>query len=221
MPAFINIPANLVTPVMIEAVVQCDVVEEDTSTQEIINVWHLAANAGNAGGLSLAGLATSFGTWWNSLFPAVLSVDLAAPELTVRILDDPMSLAAGPFPLTPGAVAGDRLPTLAAVSIDLVTDARGRCFRGRKHIGPIAESSSTKDEIAAASLAAFNAVASGINNGVVYDDGAGNFFKAAVLSRINSSLVGPSVYFTYAIVQNGLLQVKIGTMKRRKEGVGA
>lgn len=219
--AFFNVPANPANPVMLEIVCDADVAETDTTTQKVVNIFHFAGRGTNPGSLSAAGIISSFVTWWNANVAPRLSEDY--PDTAVancRILDDPTNLPGPDGGLDEGGQAGDRLPTLAAVSMDLISDSRGRCFRGRKHFGPIAEDAVTGDEIDPTELANWNAMASTIAGGLSIDDGGGNFFDLCVLSRINSNLIGPAVYFTYAIVKSAIVQPKIGTMKRRKEGIG-
>ncbi len=218
MPAFVNVPANPAIPVILEVVTKMFLLEADTTSQEIVSVWHFAGQSGNPGGLNLAQFAFNFTGWWGT---NAQSTEYANGVANARVLDDPTSLPCVDQPLSDGVITGDRLPSFNAAVIDLVTDARGRCFRGRKHLGPVAESGSTMDELAGTTLTAYTALEAALLGGVTLSDGGANSFDLCVLSRINSNLIGPGVYFTYAIVTKGVLSVKLGTMRRRKEGVGS
>lgn len=217
-----NVPANPLNPQMLEIVTYCDVVEADGSSQAVDNVYHFAGRPGNPGAPNLTTVLASFVSWHNAAVAPALSADYASPLAGIRMLDDPtmLEILSNPGDMSDGSISGDRLPTFNAVSVDVLTDSRGRCFRGRKHYGPIGESGTTMDEITGTTLTAFNALISALEPHLTLTDGA-NTFDFCVLSRINSNLIGPSIYFTFAQQLHALLSIKIGTMKRRKEGVGA
>lgn len=220
MPAQFNVPANPTIPMMVEIVTTCDVAETNATTQRIVNVWHLSGRGGNPGMVDFSTLGNSFVNSIYGLLAPVLSVDYTGATATIRVLDDPTALPINLTDPADGTVSGDRLPTLASASFDLVTDARGRCFRGRKHFAPIAESQTTKDELSGAAIILWADLESALNGGISPVDGNGNTYDLCVLSRKNSNLVGPSISFTFAKVTAGIVSAKIGTMKRRKEGVG-
>jgi hypothetical protein len=212
---------DLVAPNVVEIVVGCDVVEADTTTQRVLNVWHLFKQNNGAGGISLLGLGNAFMTQINGDIQPLLSAAFTGGFATIRQLDDPTAL---PITLTnpaTGGVAGDRLPTFAAVSVDLVSQARGRCFRGRKHMAPISEDDTGLDELDPAVLTAWQGNFDGLAASQPFDDGNGFLYRIGILSRKNSVLIGPSLSFTVAIFDHFVVNPRLGTMKRRKEGVGA
>lgn len=220
MPGFFNIPADVANPVMLEIRTMCDLVESDTSTQEVFNIYHFSRDGGNAGGANLATILAAFVSWHNSFVAPCLGVDYVGAVADLRMLDDPTALPLTPTALGGGAITGDRLPSFNAAVLQLVTNARGRCFRGSKHYGPIAEDGVTLDELVGATLTAFQALQNSMNPLLQFSDGSEKF-NLCVLSRKNSNLIGPGVSFTYAQTIAPILNLKIGTMKRRKEGVGA
>jgi hypothetical protein len=221
MVAYFNVPADVANPVCLEVVEKAHATQNDGSTQEIVNVYHLTRIAGSTGGVGLAALGATWRAFFDANLSPLLSATYIGDESTIRILDDPTSLALLIGTPANGGVAGDALPSFAAVSMDIVTDARGRCFRGRKHYGPIAESAAVDGELSAAAVTAWLAYQAALQAMTNWNDGAGNFYALSVLSRINSNLIGPSPFFTYAVMKSISVSERLGTMKRRKEGVGA
>lgn len=221
MGAFVNVPADLANAVMLEVVVTAHAPQADASSQEIVNVYHLARNGGGPGSPNLLTVGNAVISVLNGVLPAVLSVDYTDATATIRMLDDPTALAIDLTAVLDGTVAGDCLPTFNAVSMDIITDARGRCFRGRKHYGPIAEASQQEGELVAGAVTDWVTAQTAIQGLTAISDGAGNTYALCVLSRINSNLIGPGVYFTYAKMTSCSVSERLGTMKRRKEGVGA
>jgi hypothetical protein len=220
MGAVFNQPADLVSPVIVEIVTTCDVVTADGGTQRVVNVYHYARDPGNPGTIDLPTLGSNIINDFNGTISNALSTAYTGATATARILDDPTSLPVVLTPPASGGITGDRLPTFNAVSVDLITSARGRCFRGRKHFAPIAEGQTTLDELTAGGQTLWDAVATLLGNPHAQSDSGANTYRLCVLSRTNSTLVGPSINFTYAIVSSAIASPKLGTMKRRKEGVG-
>jgi len=221
MGAIFNAPANVATPQCLEIVCTCLVPESDTTTQEVVNVYHLFPFSALTAPVDHVAIGNAFMAMLNNALPACLSVDYSATFATVRMLDDPTALAISLNAPSPGTVTGDRLPSFNAVSVDLFTSARGRCFRGRKHYAPIGESDTLLDHLTAGAIANWSTLTGFFNTTNTYSDGGGNYYALGVLSRINSVLVGPSPTFTYSLVESALASPRLGTMKRRKEGVGA
>jgi hypothetical protein len=221
MGANFNVPANVATPQCLEIVCTCLVAESDASTQEVVNVYHLFPASVLTAPVDHVAIGNAFMTILNGALPACLSVDYSATFATVRMLDDPTALAISLNAPTAGTVTGDRLPSFNSVSVDLFTSARGRCFRGRKHYAPIAESQTLLDELTAGAIANYDTLVGFFTPGTTYSDGGGNYYALGVLSRTNSVLVGPSPSFTYSIVESAVASPRLGTMKRRKQGVGS
>jgi len=94
---------------------------------------------------------------------------------------------------------------------------RGRCFRGRKHFGVIAESQTELDHLTGAAVTLWDTVVAAFSTLTGLTDGNGNTWDLVVLSRKNSVLDGPSITFTYADMTSVRVSEVLGTMRHRKE----
>jgi len=100
-----------------------------------------------------ANILTAFSAAISANLAIVLSVSYIHVFTDCRMLDDP----ADPFTTVAGAdsgtVAGDSLPSVNSVSLQLKTGIRGRKYRGAKRYGPIAESQTVLDHLDVTPLA--------------------------------------------------------------------
>lgn len=220
MGSVISRSADPTNPVMLELVYDVPVATTDGSEQHVVNIWHLAGNPSNPGGVDVAAVGNSFAGIAAAQLVNLIHPDYIGGEVSVRMLDDPTALKIVLGASFTGTAAGDRLPTLAAVVVQLHTNARGRCFRGSKHFAPISEDDTDGDELTAGKHTDWTNQMVALLTNLPAIDGNGNEFDLCVLSRNNSVLVGPSPSFVYTLVDDLPVNLKIGTMRRRKEGVG-
>jgi len=129
----------------------------------------------------------------------------------VNDAQDPPSLSAF---AGPGAIGTDSEPSSDAVVLILKTALRGRAWIGRKHFGATSEADTTGDILTGAGLARWQAVQAAYALG--FTDANGNVWKPAVLSRTNSQLKVNPTNVAFQPVLQVLLDLNIGTMRRRR-----
>jgi len=212
----LNVPADPVNYNVVECVQYGLILQSNSVGRRFANVWHLARE--NAGGAPvLADLASNVATQLTTLMPPVLHTGYVSDGATIRPLDDPTVAALDVPDYWPdGAATGDRYADFGAWTMEIHTGLRGRCFRGRKHFGPVAEAQTTLDEIAAASTADFLAAVGAWEALTGLGDSGGNTWGLCVVSRKNSILTGPSIVLTWADFTACTLQPALGTMRHRK-----
>jgi hypothetical protein len=219
MPVIFNEPADPVNYKLIELVQRGHVVGNNALNIPCFNVFHFRRLSGSTPG-NVSGLIGNVGSALNAALNAALPAGYVSDEVGGRPLDDesiPETV------VTPGwgaaaAVAGDDIPTMNAASFQLVTDGRGRCFRGRKHIGPVAESHTDMNVLNGTGLPLWQAVGAAILTlAAGIDDSLGNIYGLVVLSRKNSIIVGTGINFTTATVIDVITNEVVGSMDRRKE----
>lgn len=211
------VPADPVNFNLLEIVQFGHVVESNASIRHVLNVFHYARFSG-AGVVNRSAIASNLGGNLSGPVSNVLSVDYVADGCTVRALDAETD-APDPQPTlwATGLVAGDRMPSYGAVYMGLKTGVRGRSFLGSKHFGPIAESSTTLDELNAGALTDWADVVTAMLASLSLSDGVGNVFNLVVLSRKLSVLTGASISFCYADVIDVVVSETMGTMRHRKQ----
>lgn len=221
MPApFINILGTPATPLFAELVLQEYVVDANGNSSNFVNVFHFQ-NAVPGVVTTETSLMTSIRTVLNTVLPPALSVASLGKTAKLRFMDSPLSGYIPGTTYAAGTVTGDRLPSFNSAVNRLVTGVRGRSYRGSKHWGPIAESSTTLDELNAGALTLFAAVAAGLTNGGAgFATTGGGLWKLVVLSTLLSDLVANPCVFTGAVVTSVTTNKEVGTMRRRKEKGG-
>jgi len=117
-----------------------------------------------------------------------------------------------------GAIATDRKASFVAGVIRKLTGVPSRNCRGSMHVGALPEAFTTKDQLNSTGQTAYNALRTAWNGAASagIDDGAQVWFPI-VLSATRSDLFSTPCLFTYAPVTSHTLNLRIGTMKRRKE----
>ena len=220
MPAIFNRAADLASPVCLEIVVGGPMVDPDDTTAEILNIYHVFGDLGNPGMVDLLTIGNAVTGLLGTAVSPLLANNYVPSVATIRVLDDPTALPVDLTPPANGGNSGDSLPTVVAVSMDLHTSARGRCFRGRKHLAPIPETLTTANRLNTTGTDLANTMVSDLNPAALTFTDGSNTYRMGVLSRINSVLVGPSISFTYSLVVEATYNPILGTMRRRKEGVG-
>jgi len=210
---------------LIEIKVGYTVATPDLLGKEYANVFHFRRTASVPGipdktamiGAAMTiGDVSCIGGYYDQNLPADSSISLTGEIRFPLDPTDPIVVTTA-GPLTRGR-SGDTLPGFSAATVQLKTGLRGKSFRGSKHFGPVAEIDTDRDELTATASNGTNwgnmgKLLAGLN------DGGGNSYGPVVLSRKNSVLIG-SVADTVAVVADiteGQINLKLGTMTRRKE----
>lgn len=146
---------------------------------------------------------------------AALSVDFTQTAVTVRDKGNALDLPTSFTEAGVGAIAGDREPDYNCVTIQMRTDFRGRQFRGSKHFGPIAESATTGDAIAAGSLAIWQALRNALLGG--FTDASAFVWVPVIYSSKPPAnyTTNPTTVRAYDVT-SCVLNKTLGTMRRRK-----
>jgi hypothetical protein len=184
------------------------------TVKNVVNVLHFMRNA-TILPVDKSDIETTFqSSTWDTVL-AALSVSYTQTNTTVRFFDDALDAPISFVEAGVGAIAGDRLPDYNAVTIQLRTAFRGKSYRGSKHLGPIAESSTTGDLLAGGAVTLFEDVGAALVAG--FTDGNGNLWVPVIRSskppaqyRVNPTTVVANAVISYR------LNKSLGTMRRRK-----
>jgi hypothetical protein len=219
MPKFVDVVADPLVPSLLEVTQYGHCVESEGPDVPIVNVFHLYKQDGVN--------PPHYGSIYSWLVSALngisngLSVSYIADSSLIRPLDDPTSPGeANPAIWGTGAVSGDRMPSYGAVLCNLITNVRGRCFQGKKRFGPVAESSTTLDELSSAGATTWDEIATDWTAALAFTDDNTNLWRFCVLSRKLSVLTGASMMFTGATITTVLANHVLGTLRRRKQRRG-
>lgn len=178
-----------------------------------INVFNFKRTT-NVGALSKAALNTIFQA--NILAPLLAAANVRYTPQTVAIrwiddaLDGPQLFAAAGN----GAIATDSLPSDAAIYYLYRTALRGRSYRGSKHFSPGSEVDTTNDLLTGAGLARWATLKTALATPLT--DANANIWQAAVVSRLLSQLVTNPTTVVSNFVTEVLLDLNVGTMRKRR-----
>lgn len=184
-----------------------------SSVTPSINVFHFKRTT-TVNALSKAALNAIFQT--NILTPllAAMNVRYTPTNVTVRWLDDALDIPQFFAAAGVGAIATDSLPSDDAVFFLYRTALRGRSYRGAKHFSPASEVDTTNDLLTGAGLARWNTVKAALLANNI--DANGNTWAPSVLSRKLSTLTTNPTNVVNTFVTDVLLDLNIGTMRRRR-----
>jgi len=182
-------------------------------TRPNYNVWHFIRDTA-LGTPNKANIIAAFQLTIQSLQLTCVSVDYTMDAIDARWLDDPLDPYLSVVDTAIGAVAGDSLPSVNNICVRLGCGIRGRSYIGRKFFGPIAESSTTRDELNAGAQTDFAALQAGILAGFTDSDGFN--WNTIVVSKTLSNLYLPLPTIVYGLVTTSFLDIALGTMKKRK-----
>jgi len=182
-------------------------------TKRNFNVWHFIRTTA-LGTPDKADIIAAFQLTIQNAQLACVSVDYAMDFIDCRWLDDPLDPYLTVVDASVGAVAGDSLPSSNNICVRLGCGIRGRSYIGRKFFGPIAESSTTRDELNAGAITDFNSLSAAIIAG--FTDAGGFVWNTIVVSKTLSNLFIPLPTIVYGQVTTTILDINLGTMKRRK-----
>jgi len=216
MPAFSNVAGDTADPKFFELVVRGKAPDDNGNDRPAFQVYRWFKKTNNAAnptetalqGLIMAIIAGPMGD--------CLSDEYVPLNAKARYMDDPESPVVEGDAADAGAISGDRAPLYEAVTMRAVVDARGRHFRSNKHFSPIAESATTQDKIATASLTVWNALKTALNAICEVEDAGGNIWQHVVLSASRCQLQDSPTEFFGAYITSYTLNGELTTMTRRK-----
>jgi len=138
-----------------------------------------------------------------------------SPNLTlIRNLDDKTDLPVSTAVAGAGAIATDSEPSDDAVYILLRSSLRGKSYRGGKHFAGTSEVDTTGDVLTGAGLTRWQAVRDACKAN--FTDAGGNVWAPVIVSRKLSNFVPVPAVIVSAFVSDALLDLNIGTMRRRR-----
>lgn len=199
---------------VVEISVQGAVTETGGTSKNIFNIFHYYQNPNQPSPPSAATVANAFiaGPWAGVL--ALLSIGYVGVQTVARYLDSSLNQYVTANAPGTGALALPRQPAQQAVVALFRTAIRGKSFRGSKHFGPLATAAVTGDEIAAASVAAWQAAMTALCNNIT---AGGQTYTPCVVSKTLSQLRVDPVTIYGAAKLTALTNKTIGTMRHRKE----
>lgn len=184
-----------------------------SDVQACLNVFNYVRD-NNSNPLSKTNIASKFDTIIFQNYVGELHTSYTCDELLVRFLNDNLDPYLSVPVTAAGAVATARAPDYECVTIRLNSNVRGRNYRGRKHFSPIAEADTDGDVIAAARLAAWQAVRDLM--AASFGDVDGNTWFPFIYSPSLSTLAGDLWDIKGAAVNGVVLNKTLGTIRSRK-----
>lgn len=178
-----------------------------------INVFHFRRTA-VINNVSKAALNTIFQTTIIVPLLAAMNARYTPGSLTIRMIEDATDFPT-PFSVAgAGAIATDGAPSDTAVYYLLRTLTRGKSYRGSKHFGPLSEVDTTNDILTGAGLARWQTLQTALAASMT--DATPNTWVPVVLSRKLSQLKTNPTTVTTTDVSSVLLDLNVGTMRRRR-----
>lgn len=214
---FKNVTGTPATPQFAEIVNTILMPTSNGAVRPCVNVYHFRQFTDPLLQTTKAQLMAAFKTALNASLAAALNTTAVAATSKCKFLDDPDDGYEDGANWSVGAVTGDRLPLFNSAVVQLKTGNSGRNWRGSKHFVPISESDTTLDELVGAAITRWTAVKTALEacNFIVPAD-ASNWGLIVLSETLSDRSVNPSI-FTGAYMTTCSLNLKIGTMKRRKE----
>jgi len=200
-----------------EIVCQANAVARGGGVKNFYNIFHFS-RANNALAISESTIAAAFATAIQTPLLAALNVDYTQTALTVRLFEDSTRITYILSQSGVGAISGDRLPDFGSVTIQLKSTVRGRSGRGSKHLGPIAESDTTGDDLVSGAVTRFQTLGAAIVAG--FTDSNSNVWTPGLKGA--PRLLSPAQYLVnptttvFTSITSYLLNKSLGTMRRRK-----
>lgn len=198
-----------------EVVIRGTLANSVAGVKNFANVFHYRRNA-FAIPASKASLRTIFDANIAQVYLAAAADAVANMAIGVRWVSDPSdveSIAVG-NPLTAGQIATDSMPNQNAVSMLLRTAMRGRSRRGAKRWAGVPEADATRDVLAGAGLARWQALQTAL--ALPLTDADGNVWSLEIISRKLSVLTTSPATVDAADVASVLLNKNIGSQDSRR-----
>jgi len=184
-----------------------------SSVTPSINIFHYRRTA-----VAVAPSKSQLNTIFQSSIVAPLllamNVRYTPANLYIRWIDDANDAPTVFSVAGVGAIATDSAPSNDAVYFLYRTALRGKSYRGSKHFGPLSEVDTTQDILTGAGLARWNVVKAGLV--LPLTDAGGNTWTPAVLSRKLSQLRTNPTTVVANDVTEVLLDLNVGTMRKRR-----
>ena len=181
-----------------------------------VNIFHFQRTS-NVNPISKGNIDTAFQAAVVVTLGLALNVRWLQLSNTVRCVDDALDSPVSFSHAVAGAVAGDGMTSIQAAFILMRTGLRGRSYRGSKHFGPLSEADTTiagEDVFNAAALVRWGAVVTAINGG--FTDANGNLWLPTVISRKLSTLRTNPTNVVVNVVNQIVLNKRIGRLRRRE-----
>jgi hypothetical protein len=194
---------------------------ESVGVQLVLNILHLVKVGGVGVPTNLTSVFNLFDGIWTGNLSAFLANAYVSDAVTLRPMDDPTAPAVTFANNIAAAGGASRLPSFNSAVIRKNTYGRGRSYRGSNHWAPVADGLVLNDQLTAGGQVLLDAVATDQTNSTNRIDADGNLWSLFVLSPTLSDLTANPAAFTGSILQGAIANSVIGTMKRRKQGVGA
>lgn len=211
MPIFTGPTAN---------VVQCEmhglVAAGGSTPRPSISIWHYQASAPPSV-FSQAHVEAAFQTAICIPVTNALNLRYAQTFNIVRNICDATQLGTQVSRALPGAIAGDAKPLTDSAFILFRSTLRGKSYRGNRKLFPLSAADSTTpngDVFNAAAITRFTAIITAYLAG--FTDSDGNIWLPTVLARKLSKLKTNTTTVFVSQVATGLLNKRIGDMKKRK-----
>jgi len=208
------IPANQVTHAQV--IVYGGRSSQGSTTINTVNIFNFRRTS-VVNPLSKTDLDTIFQSTIGDKIVLALNNTWSQAYNTVRWLNDAQDPPVNFTHVNAGAVTGDSMSSVAAVSILYRTALRGRSYKGGNHFGPLSESNSTAgtaDILNAGAITLFGAVITGLGTPLV--DASGNTWLLSIVSRKLSTLHKNPTVVSANDVTNILLNKRIGRLIRRE-----
>lgn len=207
----IPVPDNLKT--VAEVVTLATQAAGGSSITPSINVFHFKRQT-TINVLSKVALKNIFVA--NIITPllAAINIRYTLSNITIRWIDDATDAPAYFANAAVGAIGADSLPSDDAVFFYYKTGLRGRNFRGGKHFSPASEADTTQDILTGAGLGRWQTLQTALAASLT--DANGNIWNPCVFSRDLSEIDINPTRVEANIVTQVLLDLNIGTMRRRR-----
>lgn len=197
----------------VEIVVRGTMAAGGSNPKNVVNVFHYH-RTGVGLGISKANIEAAFELAVMTPLLAAVSQDYGHYLTDVRFFDDALDPYAS-FPYTEqGAIATDRQPDAATVTMQCKTATRGRFARGSKHFAGLVEADTTQDILNAGGITAWSAVRDAL---LTFTDGDSNIWVLTIKSsRPPADYTSTPVVVVAFDCTSIVLNKTIGTMRRRK-----
>ena len=139
---------------------------KNTKIENVFNYFRTGASASP----SKSAAITAFTTSTLASLLLCLSENTLYDEIWARFIDDYLDPYLKVTSSAVGAVAGDSLPSVNCVTVQLKSPLRGSGSRGSKHFGLIAESDTLNDKLSAAALVKWETFATAYRAGFTSSD---------------------------------------------------
>jgi len=186
----------------------------EPTTRKSWNVWHFQRPTLTPA-LSMVNVEAAFQTAIQLAVLDLLSVSYVQTTTEVRCIDDASMQYTVVSRAQTGTVTGDSLPSGNTVNVIFRSGLRGNDTHGGKKFGPIAESSTTLDQLNAGAQTDWTAFMATVLAG--FTDSDGNVWKPFILNRSTSQLSVNPTRVMYQLIQSAAYNIPLGFMRKRTQ----